>query len=555
MNIFNHLQKTSIFVILFLGTALQLHAFEGWEHEGLGNIALAANAQALKEILRSPPLGIDTNVMKKAWEMLVVFQNGVSFNTNKPPVTYGSIVRLVDYMKDNYALMHMRDTGSGWPVSPTNTDIGYLQTLSSDHQATLAGASHANQDHFQGRALYTFWFWHRQAVETASSGNLWGALLLNAYADHFLQDSFAPGHVIAPRDENSHDLYAVIIHDSYNIHGMIYRVGKPQQCYAALSKLLPLAKSSAFDRLEKQRVRLDSSAIHGLLGANEATNVMCYGDGLINQNPSQAALVSAYCVQSLSDVIDSFLKSTSCNSFGNYRWNLRFGGSKVGQLEMIDVWQSFGNLTCVDRELDESVKTREMRVYVAGTNGPPLRSHLPEIDADIVAPLSIAAARNPAFGVTLGMQDLSESSGSHLQSLVEAEVMIAGGRWDYLRQDFPTLYLPSWPSQFGLTLGYSGLFDTTSHANGVMTRLILPVPKINAQVSLYAGGRYYSGNSVSEWGAFEGIRAEWGMHMGNLFFGVGHDHYPRKGGQLVDGVSLEAGISFAIPWSRVPKFW
>ena len=149
------------------------------------------------------------------------------------------------------------------------------------------------------------------------------------------------------------------------------------------------------------------------------------------------------------------------------------------------------------------------------------------------------------------MQALAQSEDSRMRTLFEVEAMIAGGRWDYLRDDFPSIWIPRWPEQYALTIGYSGLFDTHTQANGVVTRLILPISKLNLQLSGYGGYRYYSGNAGADWGAFGGVRAEWGLHMGGLFFGVGGDRYPQPDGDLGHGVSIEAGVSFALPWSRI----
>lgn len=57
-----------------------------------------------------------------------------------------------------------------------------------------------NIDHFGPEARLTYNAGHALALQVASQGDLQQAYAINAFADHFLQDSFAAGHVRVPRN-------------------------------------------------------------------------------------------------------------------------------------------------------------------------------------------------------------------------------------------------------------------------------------------------------------------------------------------------------------------
>ena len=59
----------------------------------------------------------------------------------------------------------------------------------------------ANVDHFGVEARDVYNIGHAVALETAAQGNLQKAYAYNAFADHFLEDSFAAGHMRTPRKE------------------------------------------------------------------------------------------------------------------------------------------------------------------------------------------------------------------------------------------------------------------------------------------------------------------------------------------------------------------
>ena len=68
-----------------------------------------------------------------------------------------------------------------------------------DDQPSYYVLSRHNFDHFGEDAWTSYGAGHAVALETAANGDLQAAYAMNAFADHFLQDSFASGHLRVPR--------------------------------------------------------------------------------------------------------------------------------------------------------------------------------------------------------------------------------------------------------------------------------------------------------------------------------------------------------------------
>ena len=61
------------------------------------------------------------------------------------------------------------------------------------------GISLINWDHFGDDARTAYNTGHAAAIQVAKKGNLKLAYAMNAFADHYLEDSFAAGHIRTPR--------------------------------------------------------------------------------------------------------------------------------------------------------------------------------------------------------------------------------------------------------------------------------------------------------------------------------------------------------------------
>ncbi len=80
-----------------------------------------------------------------------------------------------------------------------------------------------NQDHFAPRSWARYAQHHAEALKLALERNLDAALVRNAFADHFLTDAFASGHLRVPRDALlglAGALPTRTMHDEENVHGL-----------------------------------------------------------------------------------------------------------------------------------------------------------------------------------------------------------------------------------------------------------------------------------------------------------------------------------------------
>ncbi|SEU37554.1 hypothetical protein [Stigmatella erecta] len=83
-----------------------------------------------------------------------------------------------------------------------------------------------NQDHFAPRSWARYALHHQEALLLALDKDLDAALVRNAFADHFLTDAFASGHLRVPRDlllGLSGGLPSKKMHDEENVYGLWVR--------------------------------------------------------------------------------------------------------------------------------------------------------------------------------------------------------------------------------------------------------------------------------------------------------------------------------------------
>lgn len=99
----------------------------------------------------------------------------------------------------NNALTQHRDPSVAYSTLPDVTSR--LEEITSDRSdiPSYVGLAQINWDHFGVDARMAYNTGHAIAIQKAIDGDLEGAYALNAFADHFLQDSFSSGHLRTPR--------------------------------------------------------------------------------------------------------------------------------------------------------------------------------------------------------------------------------------------------------------------------------------------------------------------------------------------------------------------
>ncbi|KAL1685909.1 fungal fucose-specific lectin-domain-containing protein [Schizophyllum commune] len=100
----------------------------------------------------------------------------------------------------NESLQHHTDPSFAYStLADVSVKLQLLTTLRPLHIPSYAGLARINWDHFGADAHAAYNAGHALALEAAAFGELDKAYTLNAFADHYLEDSFSAGHLRTPR--------------------------------------------------------------------------------------------------------------------------------------------------------------------------------------------------------------------------------------------------------------------------------------------------------------------------------------------------------------------
>jgi hypothetical protein len=196
--------------------------FESGEHCTLANLAarIALDYAATEPLTPARAAGL-----RNAHATFVPESSAACFpkswtHPDDIPFSYGKVAALVDYVSNPQDLFLRYGRIVRFPQSPAELSDAYFAQGATGLLGRYSVASHNNIEHFQGLLLSSFKIWHEAAIESASQEDgLFEALTRSAIADHFLEDFFAPGHMITPRD-GFPDIAALGWHDYYNNQGM-----------------------------------------------------------------------------------------------------------------------------------------------------------------------------------------------------------------------------------------------------------------------------------------------------------------------------------------------
>ncbi|THH31406.1 hypothetical protein EUX98_g2796 [Antrodiella citrinella] len=127
----------------------------------------------------------------------------------------------------NNALAHHMDPSVAYSQLPDLTKSFEWQTTGRPKGVpSYLNLAHNNWDHFGADAHTSYKAGHTAAIQRAVEGDLEGAYAMNAFADHFLEDSFSAGHLRTPRRllhgsiNLGADLCAKYMHDEDNAIGL-----------------------------------------------------------------------------------------------------------------------------------------------------------------------------------------------------------------------------------------------------------------------------------------------------------------------------------------------
>lgn len=165
---------------------------------------------------------------------------------------------------------------------------------------------HENAEHFGARAWHSYRTWHRQAMALARDGEIDIALVYNAFADHYLEDLFAPGHIFSPRG-GMNDALAGGMHAAYNRRGArFYPSG--MRALASYVAILPQGDPN----IEREvRMLLMSVCEHvewSRCVANfDGDTLTMHGDNLLRESPRQELYVMLVVARSVSDLLETWI--------------------------------------------------------------------------------------------------------------------------------------------------------------------------------------------------------------------------------------------------------
>lgn len=418
-------------------------------------------------------------------------------------VSYGDMVALVDYTLsplDFYLYLANDEAASHFTegVLPEESLRALAQTPL-DH---LRAASN-NDDHFQDRALFAYDFYHRFAVHLAAEGHLTSALVVNAYADHFLQDALAPGHVRTPR-RHLHNAATIGLHDYYNGHGLIFWPTRTEALADLTDSGVPEELAPLF--------AVAGGSVGRYLALLEEMGFPMYGDGLMETSPAQHLYLVLLTARSVMDVLESYEAREAANSFGEYRWS---GYRAVGDRRYSPAVEiAFGEF----RSLEDSW----MLAFV------------------------------PVVGTSVGHQSLFRrgEGGSRLWAAAELFLLGSPGTDWIASEESRTLGLP----QFMLPIGYSLVSGGGVTGHGPSLRFVLPVSAIGTQLSVGAGYRWYRADEASGRGLHAGLRVEMGVGLMMVGIGIDYDRQVDREGAFRPHLGLTSSLSFALTTGQLFPF-
>ena len=99
----------------------------------------------------------------------------------------------------NKALQDHEDPSTVYSRLPDETATLEKVTWGRTDIPGYLGLAQINWDHFGADARTSYNAGHRTALQLAIAGELDKAYAMNAFADHFLEDSFSAGHLRTPR--------------------------------------------------------------------------------------------------------------------------------------------------------------------------------------------------------------------------------------------------------------------------------------------------------------------------------------------------------------------
>lgn len=424
--------------------------------------------------------------------------------------------------------------------------------------AVWVQASHNNHAHFQQDLFVSLRLWHMLALQWASprEQDYARALIANAAADHYLQDMFAPGHIVTPREKLT-DLPATATHDLANRMGVVFEA----KLSPAIRQLVGfLCGGGIATAAPPGRCDERADVVEMLHGAGLAQvgpdalalladqPVLFRGDNwLFDQaQDRQRLLLIAVQMRSLLDVIEGVNNLTTLEFKTDYKKGTAEATTDFGNY----VFKEGMPLYSTTRGLSDPAATASVAAGGGAGRPPPIPAGLRCSFGGCTDEPYELKARAPIIGFSL--QRESQSSGAYsARNLFNAELSTF---------NMPVDLAGLTHGRFGvvevapLILGYAGYRQGDKHGKGWTYRAAFTVPETDFSFGPYVRWLSYETRDGPIRRPSFGVRADVGFFgYFSLFVAGGLDYGLSPGGELDRGKVWTGGLRFGIPFTRLSQ--
>lgn len=305
-----------LLAVAFLWPAGSASAFVRPEHEWFSRRALCLVLVKLEREAASGAPGRG----REAIPVLTALSEG----SDGPP-DYGELVAYGDYVTFPNEMVDTSQSG------PERISSGHVRGRMLDSVAEYTELLR-NPHHFRQLGLSQFHIWHDTAVaravendgEDRAADPLWDALAYNAYADHFLEDFLAPGHMTREPDGLSH-MGNLRVHDTENWTGRLFEPSVMAR--ESLGSLLGATQEEREEAVLRCFPSEDGINLADVEDAIAPLSIELKGDnqvyrqkeGVLEGRQRQAVFVTLVVGRSILDVVEAYATSETHNSFPNRR--------------------------------------------------------------------------------------------------------------------------------------------------------------------------------------------------------------------------------------------
>jgi hypothetical protein len=371
-------------------------------------------------------------------------------------------------------------------------------------------AARVNEHHFQGRTLTKFWEYHDLAQVYAGKKQLAFALILNAFAAHYLEDFFAPGHVRTPRTDVNNV-------GAKGIHDIVDRLGADITVKTRNNPELML-----YLGLIRDIYGDPEGGVWRLSDLKEDGDMKLYGDGRLTKEKGQKELMIYEVAKSIKNIFNAYKTDKVSKPFSSNYEDEMVPGEELGP-----TYKSGHLYERINARFDDVSYKTKIRSYSAARNflvfegGPYLSTPLRKgVDTTWGGEIGAASYWAPYIG---------NGKGGLLQEL--GNVI------------FDTFL-------FGLGLGYDITADVNDYGvmgHGPYIKGILDIKNTGIGFSVYLKKKYNNENGHNYESVPFGVRMTYSADLFSFYVGVGSE--PRFTDERIQNiVAIYTGFTVHYAW-------